>query len=67
MILPPNSPNRIGPFRPPVRRRSRLAYALLSGSVDVNDGVKCCLPKMALEGVMTGERLDAGIDVNNLA
>ena len=61
-IVPPTEfPNRIGPFRPPVRRRSRLAYALLSGSVDVNDGENCFLPKMALEGVITDERLDAAV------
>lgn len=56
---PTEFPNKIRPFRPSVRRRSRLAYALLSRSVDVNDGVKCFLPKMALEGVITDERLDA--------
>lgn len=54
-------PNKIRPLRPSVRRWSRLAYALLSRSVAVNDGENCFLPKMALEGVITDERLDAAV------
>jgi len=49
---PTQFPNKIRPFRPSVRRRSRLAYALLSGSEDVNNGVKCRVEGLSCETVL---------------
>jgi hypothetical protein len=61
-IPPPiGFPNKIAPSRASVRRRNRLAYALLPGSVDVSDDVKCCLPKLSRDGVITEDRLDDAV------